>query len=91
MRIEACNQIIQTYNSTRPSKAKSAASTDWRDQVQISSRGYDYQIAKQAVAETPDIREDRVAPLKNSIASGSYKVEPGDFAAKLIEKYEAYR
>ena len=91
MRIEAYNQIIQTYNSTRPSKAKSAASTDWRDQVQISSRGYDYQIAKQAVAEAPDIREDRVAPLKNSIASGSYKVEPGDFAAKLMEKYEAFR
>lgn len=91
MRIEAYNQIIQAYNSTRPSKAKSAASTDRRDQVQISSRGYDYQFAKQAVADTPDIREDRVAPLKNSIASGSYKVEPGDFAAKLIQKYEAYR
>ena len=91
MRIEAYNQIIQTYNSTKPSKTKGAAHADWRDQLQISSRGYDYQIAKQAVAEAPDIREDKVASLKNSIASGSYKVEPGDFAAKLIEKYEAYR
>ncbi len=91
MRIEAYNQITQIYNSSRPSKAKGVANADKRDQLQISSRGYDYQIAKQAVAEAPDIREDRVAPLRNSIASGSYKVEPGDFAAKLMEKYEAYR
>ena len=58
--------------------------------MQISQAGRDYQVAKQAVAESSDIREDKVAQLKAEIASGSYKVEAGDFAAKLIEKYNAY-
>ena len=30
-----------------------------RDEVQISSMGRDYQIAKQAVADASDIREDK--------------------------------
>ncbi|MEY8517251.1 flagellar biosynthesis anti-sigma factor FlgM [Lachnospiraceae bacterium 29-84] len=89
MRIEAYNQIAQAYNSSKPSKMKGTASVSKWDEVQISRTGYDYQFAKKAVAEAPDIREDRVSPLKDSIASGTYKVETGAFAAKLIEKYEA--
>ena len=88
MRIEAYNQIIQNYKSTMPAKAKSIASTDGRDQVQISSRGYDYQIAKQAVAEAPDIREDVVAPIRAAVANGTYQVSAESFAEKLMQKYE---
>ena len=61
-----------------------------RDEVQISRAGRDYQVAKQAVADAPDIREDRVIQVRNRMASGNYKVDNGDFAAKLLEKYEAY-
>lgn len=90
MRIEAYNQITQIYNSAKASKVKGAGSTSRRDEVQISQAGRDYQVAKQAVAETSDIREDKVAQLKAQINSGNYKVEAGDFAAKLIQKYKAY-
>ncbi len=90
MGIEAYNQITQAYNASRPSKVKSAEGSDKRDQVQISQTGRDYQVAKQAVAESPDIRADKVTQIKKQIASGCYKVDTGDFAAKLLEKYEAY-
>lgn len=90
MRVEAYNQITQIYNSAKASKIKGAQASGKRDEVQISQTGHDYQVAKQAVAETSDIREDRVAQLKAQIQSGSYKVDTGDFAAKLIEKYNAY-
>ena len=60
-----------------------------RDEVQISSMGRDYQIAKQAVADASDIREDKVSQLKSMIDAGTYSVEPGDFASKLLEKYNA--
>ncbi len=91
MRIEAYNQITQIYNSGTVSKMKGVGSADKRDEVQISQSGRDYQVAKQAVSEASDIREDKVAQVKNRIASGNYKVSTGDFAAKLLEKYEAYR
>lgn len=91
MRIEAYNQITQIFNTSKASKIKGTGSGNKRDEVQISQAGRDYQVAKQAVAEASDIREDKVAQLKSSIASGNYKVETGDFAAKLLEKYEAYK
>lgn len=90
MRVEAYNQIAQIYNSAKTSKVKGAQVSGKRDEVQISQAGRDYQVAKQAVAESSDIREDKVAQLKAEIESGNYKVEAGDFAAKLIEKYNAY-
>ena len=60
-----------------------------RDQLSISQTGYDYQIAKQAVAEASDIREDKVSQLKEQIASNKYSVDAGDFASKLLEQYNA--
>lgn len=90
MRIEAYNQVTQIYNSSRAAMTKSTDSVKKWDEVQISRTGRDYQVAKQAVAAAPDVREDRVIQVKGRIASGSYKVDNGDFAAKLLEKYEAY-
>lgn len=88
MRIDAYNQIGTLYNTTKPSKVKGMKETAIaRDQVEISRSGKDYQIAKQAVAAAPDIREDRVAELKSSIKSGKYDVDTGDFAKKLLASY----
>lgn len=90
MRIDAYNQVAALYNSSKaakPQKTNNVSSA--RDEVQISSFGRDYQIAKQAVAEASDIREDRVSELKTSVQSGSYSVDSGDFASMLLEKYNA--
>ena len=89
MRIEAYNQVAALYQankSTRTSAVKNVNAP--RDQVHISSAGKDFQIAKQAVANASDIREDKVAELKNKVDSGSYQVDAGDFACKLLEKYQ---
>ena len=90
MRIEAYNQVAQIYKTTKTASTKSVSTAKaGRDEVQISSLGRDYQIAKQAVAEASDIREDRVAQLKASVNSGNYNVDMDDFANKLLEKYNA--
>ena len=92
MRIDAYNQIQQIYGTKKLNKAeeKKTASSSFRDQLILSSTAMDTAIAKQAVADAPDIREDRVIQVRNRMASGNYKVDNGDFAAKLLEKYEAY-
>lgn len=58
-----------------------------RDEVQISSFGRDYQIAKQAVTEAADIREDKVAELKAKVNSGNYFVDTAGFR-KIIGKVQ---
>lgn len=88
MRIDALNQVAAMYKTSKPARTSAAKGPASRyDQVQISQAGRDYQIAKQAVASASDIREDKVAELKSKVDSGNYKVDAGDFASKLLEKY----
>ena len=90
MRIDAYNQIAQIYKTKKTGKVAAASSvTSARDEVQISSFGRDYQIAKQAVQEASDIRTDKVADLKAKVSAGTYQVDNGDFASKLLAKYNA--
>ncbi len=92
MRIDAYNQVAQLYNVQQKSysatnKVKGASMGS--DQLSISRAGYDYQVAKAAVNGAADVRADKVAQLKAQIDAGSYSVEPGDFASKLLEKANA--
>ena len=90
MRIEAYGQVQQLYKTKsvkRPTSTTSVSAA--KDQLQISNLGRDFQIAKSAVASAPDIREDLTAAVKTSIQNGTYNVDNGSFAEKLLEKYSA--
>ena len=88
MRIEAYNQINQIYNTNKTTKASKTSKSGLSDQVQISSIGKDIQTLKQAVADSPDIREELTAPLKESINAGTYNVSSESFADKLLQKFK---
>ena len=90
MRIEAYNQVAQIYGN-KSTKAKSSVNqtTSYgKDEVQISSFGKDLQVAKQAVKNSPDVREDKVAQLKSQMDAGTYSVNTDDFASILLEKFQ---
>ena len=87
MRIEAFSQIQQVYGAKKVTKAaKPQKTTGATDNVQISSFGKEIQFAKQAVKESADIRQEKVAPIKSAIQNGTYNVSNEDFANKLLEK-----
>ena len=90
MRIDAYNQVASMFKSTKSAKVKNTTEVvSFKDQLELSRAGKDYQFAKQAVASASDIREDRVAELRTSIESGKYDVDTGDFASKLMASYQA--
>lgn len=91
MRIEAYNQIAGLYKTSKTAKAHSSCGVGSKDEVQISQTGRDFQIAKQAVAQSPDVREDKVAQLKAKIDSGEYQISADDFASKLMERYNRFQ
>jgi negative regulator of flagellin synthesis FlgM len=89
MRIEAYSQVQQIYSNNKVNKTQQPKkANDVRDTVSFSSIGKDIQVAKQAVSEVPDVREDVVAKLKAAIKNGTYNVSGEDFAEKLLAKYE---
>ncbi len=90
MRIDAYNQVAALYQAKKPVSVNKTSKVEGpRDQVQISQAGKDYQIAKQAVANASDIREDKVAEVKSKINSGNYNVDSDDFASQLMDKMYA--
>ncbi|WMC93896.1 flagellar biosynthesis anti-sigma factor FlgM [Kineothrix sp. MB12-C1] len=91
MRIEAYSQVQQIYKKTKIDKSQKAVSQSASDQLQISSMGREYQLAKQAIANSADVREEITAPLKKSIQTGTYEVSTEKFADKLLQKYEEMR
>ena len=90
-RIEAYTQVQQLYQTKKVNQTRKEGSVSRADQVQISSFGKDIQMAKAAVAGSPDIREELTAPIKAQIQSGTYSVDNATFAEKLLQKYEEMR
>ena len=88
MRIDAYNQVNMVYAAAGKTQVKKIAKTSTtEDKLEISQLGRDYQVAKAAVAQAGDVREDRVAAVKERYTSGKYNVPADKLAAKLIEKY----
>ena len=91
MRIEAYTQVQQVYNSSKVQREQNISNAKASDKVQISSLGMDMQVATKAVKGAPDIRFDKVEPLKKAINEGTYEVSGESFAEKLLKKYEELR
>ncbi len=73
------SNVMKAYGKhvKRTTKAKEAT-----DKVEISSAARDMQVARKAFDSLPEIREDKVADIKQQIASGTYKPS----AEQVIEK-----
>ncbi len=88
MRIESYTKVQQAYGVKKSNKTQSAQQVGGSDQLDISNMGRVIQFTKQAVTNTPDVREDLVNPLKEQMDAGTYQVDSGSFADKLMAKYE---
>ena len=71
------NAAVNTSSSVAPSVRQA-------DSVELSDGARALSAAKQSVAGANDVREDRVAALKASIAAGTYKVDSRALARSMI-------
>ncbi len=86
MRIDAINRVSQLYQANSTKRVAKAGSVEKFDSVQISQMGKDYQVAKAAVAATPDVRTDLVNDIKQRMQDGTYDVSMEMLADKLLAK-----
>lgn len=87
MRINSISQVSQLYQTNATNKKKNIYGANAKDTVSISDFGKDYQIAKAAAANVPDVRQEKVDSLKQSIKNGTYEVSGEAFAEKLLAAY----
>lgn len=90
MRVDAVNQISQIYKPASTKKVEKSGNVQNKDAYEISQFAKDYQVAKKAVSETSQVREEKVAQIKEAIASGSYNVSAQEVAEKIVSNYFDY-
>ncbi|SDZ32985.1 anti-sigma-28 factor, FlgM family [Proteiniborus ethanoligenes] len=54
------------------------------DELSLSSTAKDYQIAMNALKNTPDIRKEKVEAIKEQIRTGTYVIDSGKIAEKIL-------
>lgn len=87
MRIDAFNKVSQLYNTGSVKSTAKATGSSFHDKLEISQTGKDYHTVKQALANMPDVREDKVADIKEKMASGTYDVSMEEVADKLVNRF----
>lgn len=86
MRVEAYSAVSRIYQKGAAAAVKKSSSTaSYSDKLEISRSARDYQVAKEAVNNASDIREDKVALIKAKMASGSYNVSAEAVAQKMLD------
>lgn len=87
MRIDAYSQISKLYQTNKPKKVTKTNAAAVKEEYQVSKSGQDYQIAKNAISELPEVREEKVKELKEALSSGNYNVSSQEIAESMVSKY----
>ncbi len=56
------------------------------EHIALSAKAKGIQKALETVQASPDIRSEKVAEIKNQIASNSYRVDSGALAEKILQE-----
>lgn len=56
------------------------------DQVQLSQNYLDLANAQKSISGTDQVRNDRIQQIKSQIESGSYRVNAGETAGRMLDE-----
>lgn len=87
MRVDAYNKITQLYQTSKVKSTSKINSVGKKDEVEISSVGKDFQVAKQALNKISDVRADKVNDIKSRMEAGTYNISGKEIADKLLERF----
>lgn len=80
------NKAMQIYNNKGVQNTKRAGDIKSpKDELELSSKAKEYQIALKAFKNLPEVRKDIVDDLKAQINQGKYNVSGSEIADKIIE------
>ena len=82
MNINKVDKILQVYNTQSIKKVESSKKNGKKDELKLSNKAMEYQLAVNSLKNVPEIRKDKVEKLKSEISAGTYKVD----GEKIVEK-----
>ena len=83
--VSATRGVVREFPTGR-AQAATADRVDRSDSAGVSERARELAAALHAVAESDEVRAERVAALKAQIANGTYNPDPREIARKMVER-----
>jgi len=83
--IEAYVNQVQDKDKAQATTEKTEKQPTKTDTVVLSDAAKRIQEAKKVLDEIPDIREDKVAQLKEQIENGTYEIDEQKIADKMLK------
>ena len=87
IQIDAYVKQVHDNKNAGPAAEQPEKSTPKTDTVVISDAAKRIQEARTQLDEIPDVREDKVAELRNQIQNGTYQVDAEKTADKLLKEH----
>ena len=86
MRISGVYQAYsaQPARGTQLSSARPERTRRDSDRVSISPQAEDYQAARRAITQAPDLHQEEVVRVQNMLDAGVYRVSAQDVAASIF-------
>ncbi|GHV32617.1 hypothetical protein FACS18949_04090 [Clostridia bacterium] len=75
---------VKRYQSVQHAPQAASAAVQASDEVSVSANGKVFAQAMRQISETPDVREAKVAELRDRIQSGGYAPDSRAVAAKML-------
>jgi negative regulator of flagellin synthesis FlgM len=83
------SQVQQNAQAAETEGEKGRANIG-EDSVELSHSARDLQKAQKALSDLPEIREDKVAALKQQIENGTYDIRADKIAANMLRESLSY-
>ena len=84
--MDAYLKSVQNSQRAKSSTGKGTNAQTGGDKVVLSPQAREINQAKQAFEACPDIRQEKVARLKEQIANGTYRLDAAAVSAKMIKE-----
>ena len=87
MKITNLFNATNLYNKNIKNDKKIEKQEKKNDTFVVSNQARDFQTVLKAVANSPDVREEKVNNILDKMKNESYNVSSEDIAKKLLSKY----
>jgi flagellar biosynthesis anti-sigma factor FlgM len=83
------SKASKAEGSSSESASSSSASSGEATKSEISAKGRELAQAKEVANGAPDVREEKIAKLKEMISAGKYKVDSHAVADRMVDEHLA--
>ncbi len=84
MKISSVSGVYDVYRSKPAVSGKKSTGGSKKDDLKVSDKAKEFQVALKSALSSADIREDKIESIKERIENGTYNISAEDIADKII-------